>query len=201
MNKKKILLLGALLLAGCASQPPLVGPLPYDFQAIRVEDARPDDDAKLMSAEAFGAEKLVAAWRRQVARSVWGSTPAELKIRVTQYEATHSGHSYALSLAAELVALQPGTGINYRTGGLLLVKPLAAQCTAQVQSMGGRGGAAIAHGLFGADAPQGGGEGSVRGLSALTVTGRDATLWQELWNQCARQLATQFTQALMAVGS
>ena len=201
--KNKKLLLGVLLaLGGCASQPQPLGPLPYDFRVVRVEDARPDDDARLMSAEPFEAEKLIGAWHRQVARSVWGGTPADLAIRVTQFEATHSGQSYALSLVADLAASQPGVGPSYRNEGRRVVAQAPAQCMAVARSTGGEGGSALANrvknGVFGAAAPQSGAEGAPTGLAALTPAGRDATLWQELWNQCARQLATQFTQALLA---
>lgn len=198
MNKKNLLWVALLSLGGCAAQPALVGPLPYDFRVVRVEDARPDDDAKLMSVEAFGAEKLIAAWQRQVARSIWGGTVADLAIRVTQFETTHSGQSYAMSLVADLAASQPGVGPSYRSEGRRVVAQAPAQCMVVGRSTGGEGGTALMGRVFGAAAPQPGTEGAPNGLAALTPTGRNATLWQELWNQCARQLATQFTQALLA---
>ncbi len=194
--------LAAVVLGGCASAPAPLGPLPYDFTVVQVEDARPEDDVKLMNAESFGAEKLIAAWQRVVARNVWGSTPAELALRVTQFEATHSGQSYALSLTADLAASQTGMGASYAASGRRVVAQANTQCVAIGRSTGGAGGNRLAQAVFGTAAPQGNGQGGqnlgVRGFAALTPAGRDATLWEELWTQCARQLATQFTQALLA---
>jgi hypothetical protein len=198
MNCKLMGIGVAICLASCATPAAKLGPLPYDFTVVQVEDARPDDDTKLMNAEGFGAEKLIAAWQRVVQRNVWGSTPAELAIRVTQYEATHSGQSYALSLSADLAASQPGIGASYAASGRRVVAQQSAQCVAIGRSTGGAGGARVAEAVFGTAAPQGNREGAPRGMAALTVAGRDATLWQELWTQCAHQLATQFTQALLA---
>lgn len=182
-------------MAGCAAAPAPVGPLPYTFQVVRVQDARPSDDTKLMSAEPFGAEKLIAAWQRVVARQVWGSAPADLDIKVLAYETTRSAESFAMSLTATLVASQPGAGPSYRPSAARGLAEAETRCAVMLRSTDATGGRALANATFG---PQGLTQGGLPALGSLTKTSRDATLWQELWNQCTRQLANQFTQALLA---
>jgi hypothetical protein len=200
MNKKIILALGllALALAGCATAP-TVGPWGYDFSVVRIEDARPDDDAKLMAVVPFDSQSLISAWQRAVPRAGWGAIPAELAVRVTQYEATHSGSSYALSMRADLVGRGGDPAPSYRPAARPIVAQVPGQCVAYASTSTGKGQRPILGQVFGANVPQGKPQNAPTGLGALTVSGRDATLWQDLWTQCATQLATQLGNALMAV--
>jgi hypothetical protein len=196
-NKKVLWALPLLLLAACGHAPQM-GPMAYDFTITRVEDARPDDDSKLMASDPFTAEKLIAAWQRAVARLTFGATPGQLAMRVTQYEATHSGVTYTLSMAADMVAKAGDPVPSYRPEAKPIVAQASASCVAYGRSTGGAGGVAVAKAVFGANAPQGGQQNSVKGPSSLTPAARNATLWQELWTQCTTQLATQLGNSLLA---
>ena len=199
MNKKKFLGMACIaLLGGCASRGPVVGPWGYDFSVVRVEDARANDDAMLMAATPFSSQKLIEAWQRAVPRPGWGAQPAELAMRVTQYEATHSGSSYALSMQADMVGRAGDPAPSYRANAKPIVAQVAGQCAVHATYGRGAGQTTLAKQVIGINTPQGGAQSAPTGLAALTVAGRDATLWEDLWTQCTAQLATQLGNALMA---
>lgn len=198
MNNKNVFVLGVVMLNGCVAAGPAVGPWGYDFTVVRVEDARPNDDVMLMAATPFTSQKLIEAWQRAVPRPGWGAQPAELAMRVTHYQATHSGSSYALSLKADMVGRAGEPAPSYRPTHIPIVAQVSGQCAVQGVSGRGRGQTALAKQVIGINTPQGGAQSAPTGLAALTVEGRDATLWEELWTQCTAQMATQLGNALLA---
>lgn len=192
------LILG-LSLMGCATQQSsVVGPWGYDFTVVRVVDSRPADDAKLMAAVPFTTQALSEAWQRAVPRAGWGAVPAELALRITQYEATHSGSSYALSMEADMLARAGEPAPSYRPDAVPVVAQLKGQCAVQGSTVTGKGQTLLFGQVFGINAPQGGAQNAPTGLKTLTPEGRDATLWGDLWTQCAAQLAHQLGDALLA---
>ena len=197
-NKNLMLCIVPAVLMGCTASVPAVGPWGYDFTVVRVEDARPNDDVMLMSSLPFTSQKLIEAWQRAVPRPGWGAQPAELALRVTHYQATHSGTSYALSLKADMVGRAGDPAPSYRPEHRPIVAQVAGQCAVQGTTSRGSGQSALAKQVIGINTPQGGTQSAPTGLAALTEAGRDATLWEDLWTQCTAQLATQLGNALLA---
>ena len=178
---KHIVLFAMLALVGCASAPPALAPWGYEFTLGSYTDSRPADDMQLMAAVPFSPEQLLLGMRAAVEPSRWGRESGVMDVEITEYDATLSGNSYAMTVKGKLRGRD-----SY--GRVLAVTP--AECNVVLR--GGLGDV----GTFGQQLA-GLGD-SQPGPNPLTKDGRAATMWQKVWTACGREMATTFGNALMA---
>jgi hypothetical protein len=178
---KRVALALALLVGGCTSVPPQLDPWGYEFTLGSYTDSRPTDDMQLMAAVPFSPEQLLIGIRAAVAPSRWGRESGLLDVEISEYDATQSGTSFAMTVKGKLRGRD-----GY--GRVLAVTP--AECNVVLH------GGVNELGTFG---QQLAGLGDDQpGPNPLTKDGRTATMWQKVWTACGREMATTFGNALMA---
>lgn len=169
------LLAATAVLAGCATEPPSIGPWGYEFSLGTFQDQRKDEDAKLMAATPFSVDSFMQGWRHNVGRSVFANAQATLDITLNAYEATVSGKSYSLSM---------DVGLRGRDQYGRPLGTTNASCSA-IELAG-----TAAWGDFWQQAREQG------AVTPLTAAHRNATMWQKVMDSCVKDLATQFGTAI-----
>jgi hypothetical protein len=179
---QKVLFALALLLAGCATQPPT--PLPYHFVLADVADARPAVrdggtdplfDVYPLSTTAVGLGVI-----NSLPYSLYGAREARLHLKVTHYQATSDQNgAYALSIGLE------GTAEETDSTKPQVIARFSATCS-QVEREG------FALDAIATEVVQ------EKSIHPLTPAGRDKRMWQKLMNGCTHDLASQLATSVVA---